>query len=210
MNTDKFQDKYNEIFQELKEEKMDWNFDDFLAQTEKPLEAKIVSLKKKPNKQWIYLAASMAVIVGFGIVLKNNFSEKTNIEPTKIVQNTTTENTSIQNITKIESTVKVTDNTMPITRTINTEPVKRKKSKYKNTAQYLAKNHQSTYKNQKKVHIDDEIVEYNPSFVIINGKPVATEDEAIKYTKNAIDMLGGNINTALEKAEPVKLLTVNF
>lgn len=210
MNTDKFQDKYNEIFQELKEEKMDWNFDDFLAQTEKPLEAKIVSLKKKPNKQWIYLAASMAVIVGFGIVLKNNFSEKTNIEPTKIVQNTSTENTSIQNITKIESTVKVTDNTMPITRTINTEPVKRKKSKYKNTAQYLAKNHQSTYKNQKKVHIDDEIVEYNPSFVIINGKPVATEDEAIKYTKNAIDMLGGNINTALEKAEPVKLLTVNF
>lgn len=210
MNTDKFQDKYNEIFQELKEEKMDWNFDDFLAQTEKPLEAKIVSLKKKPSKQWIYLAASMAVIVGFGIVLKNNFSEKTNIEPTKIVQNTTTENTSIQNITKIESTVKVTDNTMPITRTINTEPVKRKKSKYKNTAQYLAKNHQSTYKNQKKVHIDDEIVEYNPSFVIINGKPVATEDEAIKYTKNAIDMLGGNINTALEKAEPVKLLTVNF
>lgn len=210
MNTDKFQDKYNEIFQELKEEKMDWNFDDFLAQTEKPLEAKIVSLKKKPSKQWIYLAASMAVIVGFGIVLKNNFSEKTNIEPTKIVQNTATENTSIQNITKIESTVKVTDNTMPITRTINTEPVKRKKSKYKNTAQYLAKNHQSTYKNQKKVHIDDEIVEYNPSFVIINGKPVATEDEAIKYTKNAIDMLGGNINTALEKAEPVKLLTVNF
>lgn len=210
MNTDKFQDKYNEIFQELKEEKMDWNFDDFLAQTEKPLEAKIVSLKKKPSKQWIYLAASMAVIVGFGIVLKNNFSEKTNIEPTKIVQNTATENTSIQNITKIESTVKTADNTMPITRTINTEPVKRKKSKYKNTAQYLAKNHQSTYKNQKKVHIDDEIVEYNPSFVIINGKPVATEDEAIKYTKNAIDMLGGNINTALEKAEPVKLLTVNF
>lgn len=210
MNTDKFQDKYNEIFQELKEEKMDWNFDDFLAQTEKPMEAKIVSLKKKPSKQWIYLAANMAVIVGFGIVLKNNFSEKTNIEPTKIVQNTTTENKSIQNITKIESTVKVTDNIMPITRTINTEPVKRKKSKYKNTAQYLAKNHQSTYKNQKKVHIDDEIVEYNPSFVIINGKPVATEDEAIKYTKNAIDMLGGNINTALEKAEPVKLLTVNF
>ena len=27
MNKDKFQDKYNEIFQEMKEEKMNWNFE---------------------------------------------------------------------------------------------------------------------------------------------------------------------------------------
>ena len=57
---------------------------------------------------------------------------------------------------------------------------------------------------------DNEIIEYNPNFVIINGKPVATEEEAINYTKTALDMLGGNINSALENAEPVKLLTVNF
>ena len=37
MNKDKFQDKYNEIFQEIKEEKMDWNFEDFLAKTGKNL-----------------------------------------------------------------------------------------------------------------------------------------------------------------------------
>ena len=43
MNKDSFQDKYQEIFQEMKEEKMNWNFDDFLAQTEeKPQDAKIV------------------------------------------------------------------------------------------------------------------------------------------------------------------------
>ena len=48
MNKDSFQDKYNEIFQEIKEEKMDWNFEDFLKKTEeKPEETKIIPLQKK-------------------------------------------------------------------------------------------------------------------------------------------------------------------
>ena len=85
---------------------------------------------------------------------------------------------------------------------------KPKKSKYKNTAQYLAQNSTKNHHNSAKS--DDENIEYNPNFVIINGKPVATEEDAIKYTKSAIDLLGGNINSTLENAEPVKLLTVNF
>ena len=85
MNKDKFQDKYNEIFQEIREEKMNWNFDDFLAKTEeKPQDAKIVPLHKKSSKQWMYIAASLVLIAGFGIILKNNFSENTNVKPTEI------------------------------------------------------------------------------------------------------------------------------
>lgn len=209
MNKDKFQDKYNEIFQEIREEKMDWNFEDFLAQTEeKPQGAKIVPLHKKSSKQWLYIAASLVLIAGFGIILKNNFSENNTVEPTEIAKTNAKKTIENQNIANDLSIASSSDNSIQITRNVNTEPIKRKKSKYKNTAQYLVqnstKNHHDSAKN------DDKNIEYNPNFVIINGKPVATEDEAIKYTKNAIDMLGGNINTALEKAEPVKLLTVNF
>lgn len=208
MNKDKFQDKYNEIFQEIKEEKMDWNFEDFLAQTkEKPEGAKIVPLQKKSSKQWLYIAASLVLITGFGIVLKNNFFESTTVKPTEIAQKDNSENTDNLIIAQTTS-VKSDDSNFPTTRTVNTEPIKRKKSKYKKSVQYLAKNSMKNHDNSAKG--DNENIEYNPNFVIINGKPVATEDEAIKYTKNAIDMLGGNINTALEKAEPVKLLTVNF
>lgn len=208
MNKDKFQDKYNEIFQEIKEEKMDWNFEDFLAQTEeKPEGAKIVPLQKKSSKQWLYIAASLVLISGFGIVLKNNFFESTTVKSTEITKTENSENTDNLIIAQT-TTVKSDDSNFPITRTVNTEPIKRKKSKYKKSAQYLAQNSIKNHHNS--ATSDDESIEYNPSFVIINGKPVATEDEAIKYTKNAIDMLGGNINTALEKAEPVKLLTVNF
>ena len=48
MNNDKFQDKYNQIFQELKEEKMDWDFEDFLQKVEKnSADEKIVPIQKK-------------------------------------------------------------------------------------------------------------------------------------------------------------------
>ena len=209
MNKDSFQDKYQEIFQEMKEEKMNWNFDDFLAKTEeKPQDAKIVPLHKKSSKQWMYIAASIVLIAGFGVILKNNSSENTTIKPTEIAKTNTSKTTENQNIANDLSIASNSDNSIQITRNVNTEPIKRKKSKYKNTAQYLAQNSTKNHHNSAKN--DDKNIEYNPNFVIINGKPVATEDEAIKYTKNAIDMLGGNINTALEKAEPVKLLTVNF
>ena len=188
---------------------MNWNFEDFLAKTEeKPQDAKIVPLHKKSSKQWLYIAASLVLIAGFGIILKNNFSENNTVEPTEIAKTNAKKTIENQNIANDLSIASSSDNSIQITRNVNTEPIKRKKSKYKNTAQYLAQNSTKNHHNSAKN--DDKNIEYNPNFVIINGKPVATEDEAIKYTKNAIDMLGGNINTALEKAEPVKLLTVNF
>ena len=40
--------EYQNIFRELKEEKMDWNFEDFLKKTEeKPEETKVIPLQKK-------------------------------------------------------------------------------------------------------------------------------------------------------------------
>ena len=39
--------EYQNIFRELKEEKMDWNFEDFLKKTEeKPEETKVIPCKK--------------------------------------------------------------------------------------------------------------------------------------------------------------------
>lgn len=203
MNNDKFQDKYQEIFQEMKEEKMDWNFEDFLQKTEEiSSDKKIVPIKKggSGNTKWFWMAASVVVIFGLGMFFKSNF-EKPQIQP-RIVKN------QVQD--EIKSSVLVVRNAdkVSLTRKINVEPARKKKSRYKNNAQYLAQN--STKHHHNSAKSDDENVEYNPNFVIINGKPVATEEDAIKYTKSAIDLLGGNINSTLENAEPVKLLTVNF
>ena len=205
MNKDKFQDKYNQIFQELKEEKMDWDFEDFLEKAEKnSADEKIVPIQKKgggSNTQWFWMAASVALLFGLGMFFRNT-PEKNNVEPSIVSTNTSS--------VKKDVSKPVVENvgTVSVTRKIDVEPAKKKKSRYRNNAQYLAKN--SVKHHHKSAQNEEEIIEYNPNFVIINGKPVATEEEAINYTKTALDMLGGNINSALENAEPVKLLTVNF
>ena len=205
MNNDKFQDKYNQIFQELKEEKMDWDFEDFLEKAEKnSADEKIVPIQKKgggSNTQWFWMAASVALLFGLGMFFRNT-PEKNNVEPSIVSRNTSS--------VKKDVSKSVVENvgTVSVTRKIDVEAAKKKKSRYRNNAQYLAKN--SVKHHHKSAQNEEEIIEYNPNFVIINGKPVATEEEAINYTKTALDMLGGNINSALENAEPVKLLTVNF
>ena len=205
MNKDKFQDKYNQIFQEIKEEKMDWDFEDFLQKAEKnSADEKIVPIQKKgggSNTQWFWMAASVALVFGLGMFFRNT-PEKNNVEPSIVSTNTSS--------VKKDVSKPVVENVgaVSVTRKIDVEPAKKKKSRYRNNAQYLAKN--SVKHHHKSAQNEEEIIEYNPNFVIINGKPVATEEEAINYTKTALDMLGGNINSALENAEPVKLLTVNF
>ena len=202
MSNDKFQDKYNEIFQEIKEEKMNWNFEDFLQKTEEnSSDEKIVPIQKgSGNTKWFWMAASVVVIFGLGMFFKINF-EKPQVQP-KIVNN------NVQHEVKPSISVVQDGDQVSLIRKITVEPARKKKSRYKNNAQYLAQNSTKNHHNSAKS--DDENIEYNPNFVIINGKPVATEEDAIKYTKSAIDLLGGNINSTLENAEPVKLLTVNF
>ena len=204
MNKDQFQDKYNQIFQEIKEEKMDWDFEDFLQKVEnKPADEKIVPIQKKGggnNTKWFWMAASVVLLLGLGMFFRNT-TEEPIVEQSVVSENTSVEKDAPKSVLENVGTVS-------ITRKIDVEPAKKKKSRYKNNAQYLAKN--SVKHHHKSARNDDEIIEYNPNFVIINGKPVATEEEAINYTKTALDMLGGNINSALENAEPVKLLTVNF
>ena len=184
---------------------MDWDFEDFLEKAEKnSVDEKIVPIQKKgggSNTQWFWMAASVALVFGLGMFFRNT-PEKNNVEPSIVSTNTSS--------VKKDVSKSVVENvgTVSVTRKIDVEPAKKKKSRYRNNAQYLAKN--SVKHHHKNAQNDNEIIEYNPNFVIINGKPVATEEEAINYTKTALDMLGGNINSALENAEPVKLLTVNF
>jgi hypothetical protein len=70
MSNDKFQDKYDEIFQNLKEEKMNWDFDDFLKSRQKNESLKEtctcypIDTKTKPSfPKWFWMAASVMLVL---------------------------------------------------------------------------------------------------------------------------------------------------
>ena len=69
MKTDKSQDKYNEIFRELREEKMNWDFEDFLAEAEKEkkLTTKISENNCASFPKFYWMAASVVLLVSMGV-----------------------------------------------------------------------------------------------------------------------------------------------
>ena len=68
MNSDKSQEKYHEIVKNLKSEKMDWDFEDFMQKTvDKTSEISTI----KPKKYTLFwLAASLILIFGIGFFLE--------------------------------------------------------------------------------------------------------------------------------------------
>ena len=71
MSNDKFQDKYNEVFQSLKEEKMNWDFEDFLQKAESKVDLPIIQIRneKKSLSKWVWMAACAVVVFGLFLVL---------------------------------------------------------------------------------------------------------------------------------------------
>jgi len=87
MSKDQFQDKYNEVFQQLKEEKMDWDFEDFLQKAEnKDQDTKIIPLDpKKPSfPKWFWMAAGFLLVFSVGFLLNNSGDSN---EQVKLVEN---------------------------------------------------------------------------------------------------------------------------
>ena len=71
--------EYQNIFRELKEEKMDWNFEDFLKKTEeKPEETKVIPLQKKSgggSQKWYWMAASLVTLFGMMMFFNPDITE---------------------------------------------------------------------------------------------------------------------------------------
>jgi hypothetical protein len=85
MSNDKFQDKYDEIFQNLKEEKMNWDFDDFLKKQEKKrmfrkMKHRLsIDTKTKPSfPKWFWMAASVVLLLSVGLIF--NYNQNSNVE----------------------------------------------------------------------------------------------------------------------------------
>lgn len=97
MSKDKFQDKYNEVFQNLKEEKMSWDFDDFLKKAEDKEETKssdetpVISIRNsRPSfPKWFWMAASAIIVFGLAFIFnfnQNKISDKENLVKNEVLK----------------------------------------------------------------------------------------------------------------------------
>ena len=213
MNNDKFQDKYNEVFQSLKEEKMNWDFEDFLKKTEEKDdefssgETPVIPIEsKKPSfPKWFWMAASAVILFGLAFIFNYNQSNGLN-EKAKLVENEIqkqksdfiNENHNPDSqvaVHTVDSVSGAKKDSIFIENSIAEKDVLdeilSKKSRIKKESKPRFVYNSSANLSQK------DSTGYKDSYVIVNGKRIENLEEAINVTKYSFQVVANNVNQAL-------------
>ena len=205
--------EYQNIFRELKEEKMDWNFEDFLKKTEeKPEETKIIPLKKGSgggNQKWYWMAASLVTLFGMMMFFNSDITEPT-LKPIASNESNPSEKPAQTNIIKPTENQKINSNSniIKITKN-NVKPTKKINHEFRNEHQNIASQPSKTVENSTEI-LENPAEEYSADYVIVNGKKIYNEEEAIDITKEAFQLFASNVTKTINQAEPIKNLSINF
>lgn len=214
MKTDRSQDKYNEIFQELKEEKMNWDFEEFMVQAEKK-EVKNQHLPEKKSAslpKYYWLAASLVLLVSLGIYMK--FSNKTAVQGRDLLvieeikkqkSDFTNENSfaahqvndslkvdSLKDLPSVSNDEEVMDKILP----------KRGRLKKQLRPQYV----QNTEKKSAPSQVA-QTPDYESNYVIINGQRIENEEEAIDVARYSLQILSENVSKTVAHTDVLPSFT---
>lgn len=213
MKTNRQDEKYTEIFQELKEDKMNWDFDDFLAQAKE--EEKIIPLAK-PAKTYalpkiFWIAASVTLLAALGIFFntekKKTISEQDEMAKNEILKQKEDfikaseviafqQNDSV-NIVR-DSLITDSASTQIDADIVEKIMPKRGRIRRESRPQYVQNMPEKSAKK-------DQNSNYNSNYVIINGQKIEDEQEAIDLTKYSFRILSENVSKTVASTEAMNL-----
>ena len=214
MSNDKFQDKYDEIFQNLKEEKMNWDFNDFLKKTEEKndeVQENIMPIvpidtKTKPSfPKWFWMAASVVLLLSVGLIF--NYTHNSNVEnQAQLVENQIKKQKDNFIEENSEHTEQVAVNLpndsvsgakkdsvfheTPVAEKDYLDEILPKRGRLKNE-----RKPKYVYNSSKA----SDSTGYKDSYVIVNGKRIENVEEAINVTKYSFQIFANNVSEKLAK-----------
>lgn len=214
MSNDKFQDKYEEIFQNLKEEKMNWDFNDFLKKKEEKndeVQENItpivpIDTKTKPSfPKWFWMAASVVLLLSVGLIF--NYTHNSNVEnQAQLVENQIKKQKDNFIEENSEHTEQVAVNLpndsvsgakkdsvfheTPVAEKDYLDEIlpKRGRLKKERKPKYVYNSSKAS-----------DSTGYKDSYVIVNGKRIENVEEAINVTKYSFQIFANNVSEKLAK-----------
>lgn len=228
MKTDKYQDKYDEIFQNLKDEKMDWDFDDFLKRTENQEEAKIVPIKKSnvSYAKILWIAASVLLIFGLVFMFKNFNGNKIQQKDEFVKNEIERQKKSgelVDTLSVNRKTFAINDSlkakqqedsletdSATVENTITIDQILSKRGRIRRTSRPVLADNAKPDQKTPAISLNDTIQNYKSNYVFVNGKAVENQDEAIDATKKAFKILASNISQTINETKVIDELNVNF
>ncbi|WP_379968296.1 hypothetical protein [Epilithonimonas sp. UC225_85] len=196
---------YFSFLKEEKQEKLDISFEDFLKKTEEP---KRVALPVKKTSYKVYwMAASMVLLMGISVLWMFNQSGK--IETTVAKNNDVPKKRNIELISPIAEKIEQTSAPKAVLAAQESQKAHQATNEKvvkdlvkKEFEKLMAQQENSTKKEEKQIEVPAEsISDYNPNYVIINGKPMYNEQEAIAVTENAFNYFASNVTQTINHAE---------
>ncbi|SFN60705.1 hypothetical protein SAMN05421594_3527 [Chryseobacterium oleae] len=214
MNKDQSQNKYDEIFRDIKEEKMDWSFEDFLQKTEEAApgketsDAPIIPLQKnKPSfPKWFWMAAGIVLVfsVGFffndyrtGVIEKEQFVKNEVLkQKSKFIEenNDHQEQVAVNHTDSISGAKKDSifqENSVAEKDVLDEILPKRGRLKKETRPRFV---NNASFKNNKALN---DSTGYKDSYVIVNGKRIDNVEEAINVTKYSFQIFANNVSEKL-------------
>ncbi|SFI23404.1 hypothetical protein [Halpernia frigidisoli] len=195
---------YFETLKEEKKEKLNLDFEQFLALANK--EKSIAPEKKESQFKWVWLAASLIFIFSIGAFwLNNSKNDQEKVSPqiasadiykrrkVEIMQENTYEpvaENAKPDVQKMAKSDDVLDDILP----------KKSRMKKRVIRRYVSNSKPENAENK---------TEYQSNYVIINGHKITSEKEAIDVTKYSFQILANNVNQTVEQADVLNTLNMD-
>lgn len=219
MNNDQYQDKYKEVFKDLKEEKMNWDFEDFLQKAEGNDEAEIIPIGKgKPAfPKWFWMAASVVLLFSVGLIFNDN--QNADVEnQAQLVANEIQKQKSdfIKENHEHQTQVAVLSNDsisgekkdsifqeVSLAEVDVLDKILSKKSRIK-------KETKPRYVSNSAVKNIKDSTGYRDSYVIVNGKRITNEEEAIDVTTFSFMKMGKEFKKTVASSQKNEDFTTEY
>lgn len=208
MNKDQYQDKYTEVFKGLKEEKMNWDFEDFLQKADNSAHdgADIIPVSKSNPSfpKWFWMAASIVLLFSVGLFFNYHQNED--------VQN---QAQLVANEIKKQKADFIKENREHETQVavLNSDSISGEKrdsifqeaslaeadvlDKILSKKSRIKKETKPRYVSNTGVQSVKDSTGYKDSYVIVNGKRIENMEEAINVTKYSFQVVANNMSQAL-------------
>ncbi|MNK21516.1 hypothetical protein D3C87_397750 [compost metagenome] len=196
---------YFSFLQEEKQEKLDISFEDFLKKTEEP---KIIPMPIKKSSYKVYwMAASVVLLMGISAIWM--FNQPQDIETVIVKNNEQPKKGNTTPVKPVEETIETSSEPKPILanqENKKTDEIPNEKAVKdlvkKEFDRLMAQQDSSIKKGDKQLQSPAQSkTDYNPNYVIINGKPIYDENEAIAVTENAFNYFASNVTETINHAE---------
>lgn len=210
MSNEQYQDQYKEVLKDLKEEKMNWDFEDFLQKAEGHAKdnTEIIPISKaKPSfPKWSWMAASVVLLFSVGFIF--NYNQNADVEnQAQLVANEIQKQKSdfIKENRENQTQVAVLSNdsisgekrdSIFQESTLAEEDVLDKILSKKSR---IKKETKPRYVSNTAVKNIKDSTGYKDSYVIVNGKRIDNMEEAINVTKYSFQVVANNMNQALSQ-----------